>query len=179
MKELGKLDIKELRTFGYDGRPLRVGLDNSYEEWYVASDVCAIIGMVLNDALALLEKSDDDDDKIGTCNIASSDGEQPMLMINGLAMFSLIDENQATEVKAFFGWLIYDYRFELGSYKREIANAVGDNKVLYNLDTFVIKCRMRDSVGIGKERILIAGETIEVGPGYDESLIGGEELSAS
>lgn len=84
----------EIRTVLIDGEP-----------WWVASDVCSVLGYSrVADALRML-----DEDDLGTHSVRGPDGlERPTQIISEAGLYSLILRSKRPEAKAFKRWVTHE-----------------------------------------------------------------------
>ena len=98
--------ITALPTFAYDGRQVRVVTDEQGMPWFVAADVCAVLGMG-NPTQALSRL--DDDEKTLISNEGQGRREAPtMNAVNEFGLYSLILGSRKPEAKAFKRWVTHD-----------------------------------------------------------------------
>ena len=101
----GNSYMNELQIFDYESRKLRV----YGEGWFVAADVCAILGIVnVSDAIKKL----DDDEKMTLAltesHSGSRGGAQSINLINEPGLYSLILTSRKPEAKKFKRWVTHD-----------------------------------------------------------------------
>lgn len=84
---------------------LRSFLDSDGNPWFVAADVCAILG--LNASNTSREDYLDRDEK-GLYNVQTPGGEQKMLCINESGLYSLVLRSRKPEAKAFKRWICHE-----------------------------------------------------------------------
>ncbi|WP_316896833.1 Bro-N domain-containing protein [Pseudodesulfovibrio indicus] len=92
----------EITLFNYAGATdLRTLTDDAGEPWFVAKDVCDVLGYrMASDAVRAL-----DDDEKGTRNVRTPGGDQIMTLINESGLYSLILRSRKPEAKAFKKWI--------------------------------------------------------------------------
>lgn len=84
---------QQVRTVLRDGEP-----------WFVAADVCAVLGIGRpQDSARYL-----DDDEKGRCPVDTSSGRQDMTVVNEPGLYSLILRSRKPEAKAFKRWVTHD-----------------------------------------------------------------------
>ena len=103
MKEV--VQMNELQEFEYQSRKIRV-FNNG---WFVATDVCAVLGIVnVSDALRKL----DDDEKmtlgLTDSHSGSRGGAQSINVINEPGLYSLIMSSRKPEAKKFKRWVTHE-----------------------------------------------------------------------
>lgn len=87
--------------FDYSGLQVRVVVDDGGEPWWVAKDVCDILGYrMASDALRVL-----DEDEKGTRNMRTPGGEQSVSIVNESGLYSLILRSRKPEAKKFKKWV--------------------------------------------------------------------------
>lgn len=95
--------MTDLIPFTYGDRPVRtVQIDG--EPWFVAADVCAVLGIGrVNDATTGL-----DEDEKGAATIRTPGGDQQMATVNEPGLYSLILRSRKAEAKAFKRWITHE-----------------------------------------------------------------------
>ncbi|HAR98540.1 MAG TPA: hypothetical protein DCS11_06575 [Syntrophus sp. (in: bacteria)] len=87
--------------FQYGNRPARVIQDEAGNNWWVAADVCAILGITNpRDAISSL-----DDDEKGVEKADTLGGQQTMNVINESGLFALIIRSNKPEARPFRKWI--------------------------------------------------------------------------
>jgi len=95
-----------LAPFAYEGRQVRVITDEQGMPWFVAADVCAVLGMG-NPTQALSRL--DDDEKTLISNEGQGRREAPtMNAVNESGLYSLILGSRKPEARAFKRWVTHD-----------------------------------------------------------------------
>ncbi len=91
----------ELQVFNFGAEEVRVVKDEHGEPWWVAKDVCGVLGIdKYRDALTRL-----DDDERGSVLLDTRGGEQRASTINESGLYSLILRSRKPEAKAFKKWI--------------------------------------------------------------------------
>ena len=91
----------ETRIFNFNGIPVRTLKDESGNPWFVAKDVCDVLGIGNSrQATSYL----DDDERCVTTNDTPS-GRQEMCVINESGLYSLVLRSRKPEAKAFKKWV--------------------------------------------------------------------------
>lgn len=86
------------------GSNVRVVHDANSEPWFVAKDVCEILGIVNpRDALSNL-----DDDEKGVANTDTLGGEQTLNTVSESGLYSLILRSRKPEAKVFKRWITHE-----------------------------------------------------------------------
>jgi anti-repressor protein len=94
----------EIVSFDFNGNPIQVIMDEQGKPWWVAREVCAVLGFrMASDATRLL-----DDDEKGTHIVRTLGGMQKMIIINEPGLYSLILRSRKPEAKAFKRWVTHD-----------------------------------------------------------------------
>lgn len=92
--------MTELIPFTYGDRPIRTVLIDG-EPWFVAADVCTVLGIVNGrDALSSL-----DDDERGVATTDTLGGPQQVSIVNESGLYSLILRSRKPEARAFKRWI--------------------------------------------------------------------------
>ena len=89
----------EIKKFDFNGMNLRAIVRDG-EPWFVAKDVCRVLGTATKDLPSILE-----DDEKGIDIIDTPGGNQRMTMINESGLYSLILRSRKPEAKAFKKWV--------------------------------------------------------------------------
>lgn len=102
---------KEIIPFYYEGRAIRVLRDKQGEPWWVAADVCKVLG--LDNPTRALEPLDDDERMQvvdpATLNNNQGTGINNLLnVVNEPGLYSLIMRSRKPEAKAFKRWVTHE-----------------------------------------------------------------------
>lgn len=93
--------INPQNVFQFNGTAVRIHQDANKEPWFVAKDVCEVLGMSRQqDSTRYL-----DDDEKGVRLINTPSGDQEMVIINESGLYSLILRSRKPEAKAFKKWV--------------------------------------------------------------------------
>jgi len=96
-----KEEQKGLIAFQFDNHPARVIMDEGGNPWWVAADVCAILGIANpRDAISAL-----DDDEKGVEKADTLGGKQSMNVVNESGLYALIFRSNKPEAKTFRKWI--------------------------------------------------------------------------
>lgn len=116
------------RAFDYGGQRVRTVMIDG-EVWFVARDVCAVLGLT-NVAMAL---GGLDDDEKGVSTVDTPGGNQQLNIISEAGLYSLILRSRRPQAKAFKRWVTHDVLPEVrrtGAYapapRFEIPQTLGD-----------------------------------------------------
>lgn len=93
--------MTELLPFAFEDSLVRVRADADGEPWFVAKDVCSILG--LGDTSRAVDPLDDDEK--GTTNIRTLGGPQEMLTVSESGLYSLVFRSRKPEAKRFRKWV--------------------------------------------------------------------------
>jgi len=89
----------------FEGQAVRMRIDEEGNPWWVARDVCDILGIQnANDALA---KSIDEDEK-GVDTVYTPGGSQQMATVNEAGLYSLILRSRKPDAKKFKRWVTHE-----------------------------------------------------------------------
>lgn len=95
--------MTELTIFEYAKKPVRTVM-KGVEPWFVAKDVCAILGLVNSrDAISSL-----DDDEKGVANTDTLGGKQEMTIVSEPGLYKLIFRSRKDTAKAFTRWVTHE-----------------------------------------------------------------------
>lgn len=93
----------ELIPFTYGDSSLRV-IDIDSQPWFVAKDVCGILGLTnIRPSIAAL-----DEDEKGVHTIYTPGGSQEMIVVSEPGLYSLILRSRKPEAKAFKRWVTHE-----------------------------------------------------------------------
>lgn len=93
--------MNQITIFNHLGNDIRVMTDDQGEPWFVAKDVCAILGLSNpRTSLALL-----DEDEKGVHTMDTPGGKQELTTVNESGLYSLILRSRKPEAKAFRRWV--------------------------------------------------------------------------
>lgn len=95
--------MNNLTVFEFQSeQPIRVVTDEENLPWFVAADVCAVLGINTEQTRRL------DDDEKGLRLIQTPGGEQLMVTVNEPGLYRLIFSSRKPEVAAFKRWVFHD-----------------------------------------------------------------------
>lgn len=93
--------MNDITIFNHLGNNIHVTTDEQGEPWFVAKDVCAILGLSNpRTSLALL-----DEDEKGVHTMDTPGGKQELTTVNESGLYSLILRSRKPEAKAFKRWV--------------------------------------------------------------------------
>ncbi len=95
----------EIVPFSYEGNAVRTIMDDSNEPWWVAKDVCEVLGIKwVKDAVGGL-----DEDERDTIPITDSmDRKQMTSIINEPGLYTLVLKSRKPEAKKFKRWVTHE-----------------------------------------------------------------------
>lgn len=92
---------KDIMLFDFNDRLVRVRMDESGNPWWIAKDVCDVLGLEhITNTLSKL----DDDEKL-TVKILQSGQNRDMWVINESGLYTLVLRSNKPEAKAFRKWI--------------------------------------------------------------------------
>lgn len=95
---------KQVETFKFNGTaPVRVISREDGEPWFVAKDVCDILGIAVRDTSKTL-----DEDERGVDTIHTHGGDQKMVIINEPGLYRLILKSRKPEAREFQRWVTHE-----------------------------------------------------------------------
>ena len=97
--------MPELMPFDFDGSPVRVVLDGDGQPWFVAKDVCEVLG-ISNHIDAVSRLDDDERDGVGITDPIGRQQEATGITESGL--YALIFTSRKPEAKRFRKWVTSD-----------------------------------------------------------------------
>lgn len=118
------MEGKNLIPFEYSGHAVRV-IEQGGEPWFVAKDVCAILGLT---DVSMSLRSLDDDEK-GTSIIGTPGGSQKTMIVNEPGLYSLILRSRKPEAKTFKRWITHEVIPQIrktGSYTAKVPQTYAD-----------------------------------------------------
>jgi prophage antirepressor-like protein len=88
-----------LMPFQFDGVQIRIVTDDDGVPWFVAADVCAVLGGGVEQTRRL------DDDEKGLRTVQTPGGAQQMATINESGLYSLVLTSRKSEARTFKKWI--------------------------------------------------------------------------
>lgn len=95
----------EIQKFDFKGAPLRTLTDEAGEPWFVAKDVCDILGTDTRDLHKILES--DEITNVDSIHIAQNGGKAP-LIISEPGLYRLVMKSRKPEAKEFQRWVTHE-----------------------------------------------------------------------
>lgn len=95
----------EIQKFDFKGAPLRTLTDKAGEPWFVAKDVCDILGTDTRDLHKILES--DEITNVDSIHIAQNGGKAP-LIISEPGLYRLVMKSRKPEAKEFQRWVTHE-----------------------------------------------------------------------
>ena len=95
----------EIRKFNFKGASLRTLTDEAGEPWFVAKDVCDILGTDTRDLHKILES--DEITNVDSIHIAQNGGKAP-LIISEPGLYRLVMKSRKPEAKEFQRWVTHE-----------------------------------------------------------------------
>lgn len=95
--------MNEIQVFNYGSRQVRT-VEKDGEAWFVAKDVCGILGLT---DVSMATRNLDDDEK-GTSKICTPGGMQKMTTVSEFGCYRLMMRSNKTEAKKFQRWLAHE-----------------------------------------------------------------------
>lgn len=94
--------MTDLTAYGFHGHSVRVASDEHEEPWFVAKDVCAVLGIVnASDAVGRL-----DPDGVGTTDLIDTMGRlQTASTVNEPGLYELVFQSRRPEAREFRRWV--------------------------------------------------------------------------
>lgn len=126
--------MSDVQLYSFDGNQVRTLTDEQGEPWFVAKDVCDILGLT-NVSVALSGLDEDETAKIDPKQYLGSENRsnQPINIVSEPGLYVLIGKSRKPEAKAFRRWVNHEV---LPSIRRRGVYATDDviDKVLGNPD---------------------------------------------
>lgn len=95
----------EIQQFDFKGAALRTLTDENGEPWFVAKDVCDILGTETRDLHKILES--DEITNVDSINIAQNGGKAP-LIISEPGLYRIVMKSRKPEAKEFQRWVTHE-----------------------------------------------------------------------
>lgn len=95
----------EIQSYNFKGAALRTLTDGEGEPWFVAKDVCAILGTDTRDLHKILES--DEIINVDSIHIAQNGGKAP-LIISEPGLYRLVMKSRKPEAKEFQRWVTHE-----------------------------------------------------------------------
>ena len=95
----------EIQQFDFKGAALRTLTDENGEPWFVAKDVCDILGTATKDLHRILES--DEITNVDNIDIAQNGGKAP-LIISEPGLYRLVMKSRKAEAKEFQRWVTHE-----------------------------------------------------------------------
>lgn len=91
-----------LAPFLFNGAQIRVVMDEDGLPWFVAQDVCTVLGLGTEQTRRL------DDDEKGLRSVQTPSGEQQMVAVNEPGLYSLVLGSRKPNARAFKRWVTHE-----------------------------------------------------------------------
>lgn len=96
--------MSDVQLYSFDGAQVRALTDENGEPWFVAKDVCDILGITNSrDAMSSL-----DDDEKGVANTDTPGGRQNVSIVSEPGLYVLIGKSRKPEAKEFRRWVNHE-----------------------------------------------------------------------
>lgn len=96
----------EITPFDFHGHNVRVLTDEQDEPWFIAKDVCAVLGLD-NVTNALRALDDDEKSNFTNCNVAQNGGRAP-LIVSESGFYRLVLRSRKPVAKEFQRWVTHE-----------------------------------------------------------------------
>lgn len=90
-------------VFDFKGSSVRVVTDENGEPWFVAKDVCDVLGIAVRDTSKTL-----DEDERGVDTIHTLGGDQKMVIVSESGLYRLTLKSRKSAAKAFQRWVTHE-----------------------------------------------------------------------
>lgn len=99
---MGSGPVNEIVPFNFDGIQVRLIMDLWGNPWWVAADVCAVLGIRdVSDAVSRVDEADR-----GLTSIRSGGQNRQMLTVNESGLYDLVLDSRKPEARRFRRWII-------------------------------------------------------------------------
>lgn len=93
--------MSEIMPFNFEGQNVRVIVDLDGEPWWVAADVCAVLGLAnVTEALSRLDRAD-----ISTTEVRSGGQNRQMKIVNESGLWDLVLDSRKSEARRLRKWV--------------------------------------------------------------------------
>lgn len=93
--------MNDIQIFNFQSNEVRVVKDDNGEPWFVAKDVCEVLGLT-NSRVAV---SPLDEDEKGVSKVYTPSGEQKMCVINESGLYALVIRSNKPNARKFRKWI--------------------------------------------------------------------------
>lgn len=97
---------RELQAFDFHGNEVRVLTDERDEPWFIAKDVCDVLGLD-NVTNALRALDDDEKSNLTNCKVAQNGGRAP-LIVSEAGFYKLVLRSRKPVAKEFQRWVTHE-----------------------------------------------------------------------
>ena len=97
----------DIRSFGFKGETLRALVDKEGEPWFVAKDVCGILGTRTDAIRAILDADEVSEVNPNTIGVARNGGHD-WLIVSEAGLYGLILKSRKPEARAFKRWVTHE-----------------------------------------------------------------------
>lgn len=120
--------MSDIVPFDFDGRQVRVIVDLEGNPWWVAADVCAVLGIAnVGNTLARLDSGD-----IHSADVVDSAGRrQATRIVNESGLYDLVLDSRKPEARRFRRWITSEV---LPSLRRDGSYAIAANRPPSQID---------------------------------------------
>ena len=118
--------MNNIIPFEYESHDIRVVTDDTGDPWWVAKDICGVLG--LGNTSQALSYLDDDEQTVITDDSLTSSRNPNVSIINESGLYSLILRSRKPESKQFKRWITHEV---LPSVRKTGQYAVGNTSKLY------------------------------------------------
>lgn len=165
--------MNELALFNFENKDVRVAEKADGEFWFIAKDVCAVLGNKTKDIPRIL-----DEDERGVVDTIDSIGRnQATIIISESGLYSLILKSRKPEAKKFKRWVTHEVLPSIrktGQYKTELKMDTGNSTKEMQKALSQAAKSMRDATTIaklmglrGNQAILSANRVVSQVTGVD------------
>jgi prophage antirepressor-like protein len=129
--------MNDIKIFNYRSNEIRTVVDGNGEPWWVAKDVCEVLG-ILNHKDAISALDDDEKDGVGITDPIGR--EQRTNVINEPGLYTLIIRSNKPEAKPFKRWITHEVLPAIrktGSYS--MKNPISQRVVLHEAAAIILE----------------------------------------
>lgn len=106
---------QQVQTFGFHGTPIRAFINEQGDPWFLAKDVCDVLGTATKDVRRILETDEvsnideiDNGDISTFWGLDTSNGGRSPLIVNEYGLYRLIMRSSKPEARNFQRWVTHD-----------------------------------------------------------------------
>lgn len=158
--------VTGLVPFHFEGRQVRVSLDDDGTAWFVAQDACEVLDIRTDQTRRL------DADEKGLRSIQTPSGAQQMVVVNEPGLYALVFGSRKPEAKAFKRWIGHEVLPTIrktGSYSMTTPSAEMPVVPQSFADALRLAADQQDVIATQAEQLAAAAPAVEFVERYADS----------